>query len=253
MKKVKLKSRKKMKLSTKITIIIIFIIIFTYLFLNYCGKKVFPIIMKQAQIDCKKMAITIIKNSLNDDVLKTLQEDELFYIVKNNNGEVQTIDFNPVVVNKFLRETTAIVSENLRKIETGNISDISFINTEDFDIKNLKNGVISEIPMGIITNNVLLSNLGPKVPVKLNLIGNVVSSIETSTSNYGINNAIVEIYAKVEVTEEVIIPFQTDRIKVTNNIPIAIKIVQGTVPDYYSGGKLDSSSNIFSLPIETNK
>lgn len=253
MKKIKLRSRKKMKPSTKITIIIILIIVFIYLFLNYCGKKVFPIIMQQAQIDCKKMAISIIKNSLNDDVLNTLDEDELFYIVKNNNGEVQTIDFNPVVVNKFLRETTSVVSENLKKIEKGDISNLSFLDMEDFDVKKLRNGVISEIPMGIISNNVLLSNLGPKIPVKINLVGNVVSSIETSTSNYGINNAIIEIYAKVEVTEEVIIPFRTDRIKVTNNIPIAIKVVQGTVPNYYSGGKLDSSSNILSLPIETNQ
>lgn len=253
MRKVKLKSRKKIKLSTKITIVIVLIFICIYIFLNYCGNRVFPVIMKQARIDCKKMAIAIIKNSLNDDVLNTLKEDELFYIVKNNNGEVQTIDFNPVVVNKFLRETTTIVSNNLKKIESGDISNISFLNTEDFNVKNLKNGVISEIPMGIITNNVLLSNLGPKVPVKINLVGNVVSSIETSARNYGINNAIVEIYAKVEVTEEVIIPFQTDRIKVTNNIPIAIKIIQGRVPDYYSDGKLNGSSNILSLPIETNE
>lgn len=253
MKKIKLKSKKKLKLSTKITTIIIFIIIFIYLFLNYCGKKVFPVIMQQAEIDSKKMAITIIKNSLNDEVLSILDNDELFSVIKNNNGEVQTIDFNPVVVNRFLTKTTSIVSENLKNIEMGKVSDISFINSDDYDIKKLKNGVISEIPMGIITNNVLLSNLGPKIPVKLNLIGNVVSSIETSISNYGINNAIVEVYAKVEVTEEVIIPFQTKRVKITNNIPVAIKIVQGTVPDYYSGGKLDSSSNILSLPIETNK
>lgn len=252
MKKVKLKSKKKVKKSTKITIVIIFLFLFIYLFLDYCGKKVFPVIMKQAQIDCKKMAINIMKNSLTDDVLNILDEDELFYIVQNKNGEVQTIDFNPITVNKFLSETTSIVSENLKNLESGQVSDISFINSEEYDIKKLKNGVISEIPMGIITNNVLLSNLGPKVPVKLNLIGNVVSSIETSISNYGINNAIVKIYAKVEVTEEVIIPFQTKRIKVVNNIPIAIKIIQGKVPDYYNDGKLNSSSNILSLPIETD-
>lgn len=253
MKKIRLKSKKDIKLSTKITTIIIIIVISIYMFLNYCGKKVFPVIMKQALIDSKKMAITIIKNSLNDDVLSVLDTDELFYIIKNDTGEVQTIDFNPVIVNRFLSKTTSIVSENLKNIENGKISDISFINSDDYNIKNLKNGVISEIPMGIITNNVLLSNLGPKVPVKLNLIGNVVSSIETNISNYGINNAIVEIYAKVEVTEEVIIPFQTKRVKITNNIPVAIKIIQGRVPNYYSDGKLNSSSNILSIPIETNE
>ena len=138
------------------------------------------------------------------------------------------------------------------KIKKFSDKEISFINSEEYNIKNLKNGVISEIPMGIISNNVLLSNIGPKIPVKLNLIGNVVSSVETTVKNYGINSALIEIYAKVEVTEEVIIPFQTERIKIVNNIPVAIKIINGKVPDYYRDGKLSTSSNILSIPIETD-
>ena len=61
--------------------------------------------------------------------------------------------------------------------------------------------------------NAFLSNLGPKILVKINLIGNVVSSVETKVRNYGINSALIEIYANIEVTEEVIIPFQKERIK----------------------------------------
>ena len=217
MKKIRLRSHKKIKLSTKISCIIIVLIICTYLLVDYSGKKVMPVIMNQAKIDCKKMAIVTIKNSLNDDVLSIL-DDEMYNVIQNKNGEIQTIDFNPVIVNRFLSKTTSIVSNNLRKLEKGEIDDISFINSDNYDVKNLKNGVISEVPMGIITNNVLLSNLGPKIPVKINLI----------------------------------IPFQTERIKITNNIPVAIKIINGSVPDYYSDGKLNSSSNILSLPIETD-
>ena len=251
MKRVHLRSHKKMKISTKISITIILILISTCLLINYSGKKFLPVIMNKAKIDCKKMAIVTIKNSLNDDVLKIL-DDDMYNVIQNKDGEIQTIDFNPVIVNKFLSSTTSIVSNNLKKIEKGEINDISFINSEEYNIKNLKNGVISEIPMGIISNNVLLSNIGPKIPVKLNLIGNVVSSVETTVKNYGINSALIEIYAKVEVTEEVIIPFQTERIKIVNNIPVAIKIINGKVPDYYSDGKLSTSSNILSIPIETD-
>lgn len=251
MKRVHLRSHKKMKISTKIFITIILILISTCSLINYSGKKFLPVIMNQAKIDCKKMAIVTIKNSLNDDVLKIL-DDDMYNVIQNKDGEIQTIDFNPVIVNKFLSSTTSIVSNNLKKIEKGKINDISFINSEEYNIKNLKNGVISEIPMGIISNNVLLSNIGPKIPVKLNLIGNVVSSVETTVKNYGINSALIEIYAKVEVTEEVIIPFQTERIKIVNNIPVAIKIINGKVPDYYSDGKLSTSSNILSIPIETD-
>lgn len=251
MRKIRLKSHKKMKIRNKIVLTIIFLILCVILFLNYCGKRIFPVLMQQAKIDCKKMAITTIKNSVNDDVLNTLKEDDMFNVIKNNSGDIQSIDFNPIIVNKVLSKTTQIVSQNLQNIEKGKVNDISFINNQDYDLKKLKNGVISEIPMGIITNNVLLSNLGPKVPVKINLIGNVVSSIKINVSNYGINSALVEVYAKVEVTEEVIIPFQTNRVKVVNTVPIAIKIIQGKVPDYYSDGKLSKDSNILSIPIGT--
>lgn len=248
MKKIRLRSHKKIRISTKISTIITLIIIVTYLFINYCSQKVFPVLMQQAQIDCKKMAILIIKNSLNDEVLKVL-DDDMYNVVQNKNGEIQTIDFNPIVVNKFLNKTTSVVSQNLRNLEKGNIDDISFIDKDDYDVENLKNGVISRIPMGVTTNNILLSNLGPKIPVKINMIGNVVSNVETKISNYGINNAMIEIFAKVEVTEEVILPFQTKQIKVVNNVPVAIKIINGNVPEYY-GSSLNEKSNILSIPIE---
>ena len=251
MKKVKLKKKHKIKISTKISIIIVLLLIAIYSLISYAGNKVMPILMKEAEIDCKKMAILIIKNSLNDEVLSTL-DNNMYNVIQNNNGEIQTIDFNPLIVNRFLSKTTSIVSENLRNLEKGKIDNISFLESENFNIKNLKNGVISEIPMGIISNNVLLSNLGPKIPVRLNLIGNVVSSIETQVRNYGINSALIEIFAKVEVTEQVIIPFQTKTIKITNNIPVGIKIINGTVPDYYGNGRINESSNIFSIPIDNN-
>ena len=249
MKKIKLKKRRRIKTSTKISTIIVFLIISTYFFINYCGKKVLPVIMTQAKVDSKKMALSIIKNSLNEDVLKTL-DDDMYKIIQKNNGEVQTIDFNPIIVNRFLTKTTSVVSNNLKKIEKGKVENISFINDDEYDIENLKNEVISVIPMGIITNNVLLSNLGPKIPVKINMIGNVISNIETKVSNYGINSALVQIIVKVEVTEEVIIPFQTETIKIVNEVPVSIKIINGNVPQYYSNGKLTDNSNILSIPIE---
>ena len=250
MRKIRLKQKRKLKITNKIFIIIILLLLGIFFFLKYSNDKIFPILIKQAKIDSEKMCIVIIQNSITDEMLSKLNNEKLFNVIKNNNGEVQTIDFNSSIVNKFLIETTNIVSNNLKKLEKGEIEDISFIKSEDYNIKNLKNGVISEIPMGIITNNVLLSNIGPKIPVKINLIGNVVSGIETTVKNYGINSSIVQIFAKVEVTEEVIIPFQTKRVKVVNNIPVAIKIIEGKVPEYYSNGELNKSSSIISLPIE---
>lgn len=249
MKRIKLKKIKKIKVSTKITILIILISFCVIFLLNYINKVMYPILMKYATTDAKKMALAVLENSVDDEILNTLKKEEIFSVSENKNGEVSNIDFNPVVVNKVLSLTTNIVSTNFKKIEKGKIEGLTFINNDDYNIKQLKNGVISELPVGLTFNNSLLSNLGPKIPVKINLIGNVVSYVKTSVENYGINNAMIGVYAHVEVTEQVIIPFSSKEIKVVNNIPVALKIVQGTVPNYY-GGSLNQNSSIFSLPVD---
>lgn len=252
MNKIKLKKVRKVKKSTKITIITIFIIIFVVFTIKYINKNMYPTLMKYAKADAKKIALVVLENSITNDILKILETEKIFDVSKNNNGEVNNVDFDPAVVNKVLLMTSRVVSNNLKKIEKGNISNLTFINNEDYNLKKLKNGVISELPMGLAFNNSLLSNIGPKIPVKINMIGNVLSYINTKVKNYGINNAMVIVYAHVEVEEEVIIPFNSKKIKVVNDIPIAIKIIQGTVPNYY-GGSLNQKSNAFSLPINIDK
>ena len=44
-----------------------------------------------------------------------------------------------------------------------------------------------------------MENLGPKVPIKLRLDGNVITSIETNVKSYGYNSALIEISIKIEM------------------------------------------------------
>ena len=95
--------------------------------------------------------------------------------------------------------------------------------------------------------NSFLSNLGPKIPVKINLVGNIISGVETKVTNYGINNAMIEVYVHLQVNIQVILPFLSDTVQVDTLVPIAMKLIQGSVPNYY-GGNL--SSPLLSLPVE---
>ena len=45
-----------------------------------------------------------------------------------------------------------------------------------------------------------------------------------------------------------ILPFITEYTTVNVSIPIIIKLINGTVPEYYFNG-LSESSNVFALPI----
>ena len=115
-------------------------------------------------------------------------------------------------------------------MENGNIEKIK--NTALFSSR-INEGIVFEIPSGIVFNNVLLANIGPKVPVKLSLTGDILTNIHTKVTDYGINNAVVEVVINVEVYEQVILPFTTKRVTINTDIPIAVKLIQGEITSYY--------------------
>ena len=177
--------------------------------------------------------------------------DDLFIITKSDSGEIKTIDFNPIIVNKILTLTTNTVQINLRYIEQGHIDLLDLPDNAliDYDREKLKHGIIYEIPSGVIFNNVFLSNLGPKIPVKLSLVGDILSNVNTKVTNYGINNALIEVNVNLELTEQVILPFISKQVKVSIDIPVALKLIQGTVPNYYLNG-INQNSSSLTLPVE---
>lgn len=227
-------------------------VIITIIVLKIISIRVSPILMNYAELETKKLSSIVINRAVNKQLANGMNIDEMFNIIKNDNGEIATIDFNPAIVNKVLNTTTNVVLINLKAIEEGNID---FIELPDilisYDKDKLKNGIIYEIPLGTITNSGFLSNLGPKIPIKLNIIGSVESNVKTNIKEYGINNALVEIYIRISVTEQINVPFISKRVTVTSDIPVALKVIQGSVPKYY-GGTLSKQSNILSIPIEEN-
>jgi len=137
----------------------------------------------------------------------------------------------------------------LKAVEEGNVDliDLPENSLDNYDINLLKKGIIYEIPLGVVTNSSFLGNLGPKVPVRLSLIGDVVTGISTNVVEYGINNAMLEVNVDVEVTTRINLPFVTDEMTVKNSIPIAMKVIQGKIPNFYYDG-FRSDSNILQTP-----
>ena len=87
--------------------------------------------------------------------------------------------------------------------------------------------------MGVICGDSMLPNIGPKIKVRLNILGDIVSNVETEVKPYGINNAYIEMRIYLEVTARIVLPFVTEKIVISNVIPISMNVVQGTVPDGY--------------------
>ena len=228
--------------------IFIIVLILSFKMLN---KKVSPVLFNYAELEIKRLSTLVITKAVSKHVTEDLDIEKLFIITKDDNGEIKTIDFNSALVNKFLTTTTNSVQISLSQIEKGDINTLHLSDEVEieFEKDKLEKGIIFEIPMGAIWQNSLLSNLGPKIPVRLNIVGDITSNIKTKVTNYGINNALVEVFINMKVDEQVLLPFTSKIITIASDIPVALKMIQGTVPNYYFNG-MEQQSPIVSLPIE---
>lgn len=182
----------------------------------------------------------MINQSIDDEVVKNLNVDELFIMNKSENT-IQSVDFNTLRVNQLLQKINKKVWDNLSALQNGNMKVLSEHDSIFQNTTKLNKGVIYEVPMGIIFHNTLFSNVGPKVPVKLIFSGNMNSYVKTNIKDYGINNAMIEVTIHIEVEEQVLLPFTSKRIKVEADVPLAVKITNGDVPHYYSTGIKENS------------
>ena len=221
--------------SLKIIAIIIWAIICSIIFIKILSNKIGPIYLDIAEKEVKKLVILVINNSINDEVINEMGNNELFDIVKNNNNEIVLIDYNSMNVNKYLALVIRTVSNNLDLIENGKYNLLSF-NLEGYDNKLLNKGIIANIPFGSLLGLNLLSNIGPRVPVKFNLIKDVSGGIDTKINEYGINNAYMEVLVKVKVNVNINLLFLSRTINIECSVPISMKIIQGNIPNFYTGG-----------------
>ena len=239
-----IRKKKKKNLLLKLIAIIVVSVICSFLLIRYYSNNISPFFMTYAEDEIRRLTTLVVNDSVNNDFFDELEDDKIYNIVKSDSGEIQLITYNAKNVNIWLNSISIMIQNNLKAIENGNIE---FLNLEgsfisDYDGELLKDGIVCEIPFGALFNNSLISNIGPKIPVRFNLLGNVNTDLKTNIKEYGINNALLEVFILVDVNIRVNLPFVSDNISISSNLPVSVKLIQGTIPDFYNG-VLQSSFN----------
>lgn len=205
--------------------------IFIYLVIIFI--EVFYSIDKIGLMISPKM-INIIKNNISyyDNILieeyldtKELRDsyiEELITIDKNSKEEIVNIDINT-------SKSYILLNKIVNNLKNSNST------YRDMYAKNKKNYIILRYPIGLISNNILINNLGYRIPIRLELNSNILTGIKSKVTNYGLNNALIEVYLKVKFTSNVVYFSLDDRVDNEYEILLASKMIMGRVPEMFNG------------------
>ena len=234
------KKRKKYRISKVVILDIALIFFFTYiLFIGY-SKFVSKRLIDIAHVKLNEFMDYFLSNKINYDLFKGDNLKDIIVINKNSDGEILYVSYDMDKSYKVLDLVTKELENNINDLENGNVG-----NTQN--ISGGKNGILLKLPM-FIGNNAIISNLGPKIYVPINFVGSILTNLKTKITDYGINNALVEIYVTVKLSTNIISPISSKEMVIDYDALIASVVVNGRVPSVY-GGIIQSKSSGLSIPI----
>ncbi|MBA4535994.1 sporulation protein YunB [Bacillus aquiflavi] len=213
------------------------------------NKSIKPTLISYAEAQTRNIATLLISKAINKKIANVIDINDIIEVAPNENEHVSTstIKFNTEIINRVMAEITNLAQTNLKEAERGDLSSLEFLTDVEIDVEesSSSNGIIFMVPLGQATKNALLGNLGPNIQVKFNAIGDVRSDVKTKVEEKGINNTWVEVLIHIEVNVQIIVPFATKVTTVQQDIPVAMGLIQGEVPQFYNGGDKTSPSILF--------
>jgi len=221
-----------------------FLLLFTFFHIVWINQVTKDKVLEYSTMLASKITKYVVNNAYAADSFD-LNRNHLYEIVKGNDGEIKTILYDTKAVNDLLSAINDKVYTMFDELENGNLKKINIQeNILTNSSSSYDNGIVLEIPSGIVMDNYLFANLGPRIPVRISLTGGLESHLSTKVEEYGINNALVSLVVNIRVTEQITMPFITKEIVIENEIPVTIHLINGKIPDYYLNG-FSRSSNVY--------
>lgn len=233
--------------SSRYIIMISFIlfIVITYISLEFIDEQITPTIMEVAEQKTTEFATRGINSAVKFAEAYTFEDVAISE--KNEGGNISIVGWDQSVVNKINRAATDRVEEFFHSMNKGTPPQYSdplgkpevYGDTVEELVD--RDPTVIEIPIGQATGNSILANLGPRIPVNLELTGSVRTELVDEIEYGGINNVFVSIWVEVEADVQIVVPFMTDVKTVSTRILIDKALVMGEVPEFY-GDSTDGPS-----------
>mgnify|MGYP004498745125 FL=1 len=235
------KIRKKVK-KTKVGVIILTLVLFfTSLFYQLYGVYSKDTILDVAKIKLNDFMKVFLSSNVGYDLIKDEGIENVLVINKNKDNEILYVNYDLDIAYKLLDVITKELENNIQELKTGNVNDTSLYQNNEV--------LMLKLPFFIGSKNPLLVSLGPKIYVPLNFSGAILTNLKTEIKDYGLNNALVEMYVTIKINIDILYPYNKSKEEINYDVLIASSIINGRIPSFY-GGVIDTKSNNVSIPIK---
>ncbi len=185
-----------------------------------------PIAEKVAAQRVHLAVVRLINEAVYDQLGNGVAYQQLINVSTDANGQVTLMQPDTV---KITRLVTSIARDLEEKLSNLSRSDI-------------------EVPLGLLTGNVLLADSGPNLVVALLPLGSVATDIHDEFTAAGINQTKHTVMLDITVDVGILLPFQTTFTEITDTLPIVESVIVGPIPDTYLsfGGAAEGLSGLIS-------
>ena len=216
------KFKRRVVLKNYIFIYLVIIFIEVFYSIDKIGLMISPKMINIIKNNISYYDNILIEEYLDTEELRDSSIDELITVSKNSKEEIVNIDINT-------SKSYILLKGIVNNLKNSNST------YRDMYAKNKKDYIVLRYPIGLMSNNILINNLGYRIPIRLELNSNVLTGIKSKVTNYGINNALIEVYLKVKFTSNVVYFSLDDRVDNEYEVLLSSKMIMGRVPDIFNG------------------
>ena len=184
----------------------------------YFRNNIVPTVMGSAIAEVRAMCTNSVNLAVTAVVGGGLEYDDLFNVVKNEEGDIEMVQANSPEINMIAREIANLAQANLNELGLKEIS----------------------IPIGTFTGLALLMGLGPDVTISVMPIGSALCDFVSYFTSAGINQTLHKIYIDVHATINIVTPIDEPTITVKAEVLVAENLIVGNVPQFYFGGTVQN-------------
>lgn len=235
--------------NNRVMIVLVSLFLAVGLLLYMINARIMPVYLDYAEVQTHKIASYVVNRAINSRTSGVLDVNTIIEDLPSGSSDMMTTRFNTEIINQVRAETQTLVKEYLEQAERGDLNYLPNLDNIEYDVGRMEagDGIVFFVPMGQALNLPILGNLGPAIPIRFHIIGSAHSDVVANIREFGINNAYVEVLIHFEVNVQIIIPFASKSATVEQNIPVAIGLVKGSVPNIYTNG--DGAQPSIEVPV----